>query len=203
MRSILFALALLFCTPFAAFANTQETAAKDFVLELFERFREIYAPNNPDAEQQLLRYYDDNFDHQRIARFIFGSYIRRASQQQFERFSELLPKFVFGQISPQIEKYFSAENSATSIKITAVRPLKKQHVIVHTRYTGPQETEIRVRLRPNADVLKILDVQIAGISMLLAQRDLIGSMIKQNNGDLNAFLDQLKDEAETSGKANA
>ena len=190
MRACFLALLLLLNAPYAA-ADSTNKQAESFVSSLFQDFQKIYDPTEANSEQALLHYYQQHFDHELIARFVLGGYGRRASKQQRARFSELLPQFILAQISPQIGSYFAEESASNSITVLAVNPMKKQHMMVQAAYKGAKNIEINVRLRPVNNALKILDVQIAGISMLLAQRDLIASMIKQNSGDLDAFLEQL------------
>ncbi len=191
MRAYFLALLLLLNIPSYAAADSANEQAKDFVTQLFQDFQEIYNPTEANPKQALLDYYQQHFDHELIARFVLGGYGRRASEQQRTRFSELLPQFILAQISPQIGPYFAEDSASNNITVLAVQPMKKQHMMVQTAYKGAKSIEINVRLRPINNTLKVLDVQVAGISMLLAQRDLIASMIKQNSGDLDAFLEQL------------
>ena len=196
MRAVLFALLLIFNASSYAAAETTNKQAESFVTGLFQDFQTIYDPAKSNAEQALLAYYQQNFDHQLIARFVLGGYGRRASSEQKERFADLLPRFMLGQISPQIGPYFTEDKAENIIKILSTTPLKKGHVMVKTLYQGGQDVEMNIRLRPVDDVLKIVDVQVAGISMLMAQRDLVASMVKQKNGDIDAFLEQLAQRVE-------
>ena len=191
MRACFLALFLLFSWPVHA-AGVSDQKANDFVLALFEGFQDIYSPGESNTKQALLNYYDQHFDHDLIARFVFGGYGRRASKPQLARFRELLPKFLLSQLETQIQEYLAEKNTIT---VLAVNPLKKNHVMVQTIYKGAKNVEINVRLGPVDYVLKVGNIQVAGISMLLAQRDLIATMIKQNNGDIDAFLVQLAEKS--------
>lgn len=194
MRTCFVALFLFFGAIGCATADSSQQRASDFVLDLFQGFQEIYAPEAPDSEQALSDYYQRHFDHALIARFVFGGYGRRATAAQLSRFQDLLPRFLLAQVGPQIQEYLGAD-SDNRVAILGVRSLKKQHLMVQAVYTGAKKVEIDIRLRPLDGTLKVVDVQVAGISMLLAQRDLIASMIKQNNGDLELFFEQLAQKA--------
>ena len=196
MRAVFIAFLLILNASSYAVAETTNKQAESFVTSLFQDFQDIYDPAKSDTEQALLAYYQQNFDHQLIARFVLGGYGRRASSEQKARFADLLPRFILAQISPQIGPYFAEDKAENIIKVLSTTPLRKGHVMVKTLYQGRQDVEMNVRLRPVDNVLRIVDVQVAGISMLMAQRDLIASMIKQKDGDMNAFLEQLAQRVE-------
>lgn len=189
MRACFTVLFFLVATPVYA-GNSAGQQAHDFVLDLFQGFQTIYAPDNADTEQALIDYYHKHFDQELIGRFVLGGYSRRASEEQIARFQALLPRFILAQVGPHIQEYLS-KDTADTLEVQSVKPLKKQHQMVQVVYKGAKSITINVRVRPIQGALKVLDVQVAGISMLLAQRDLVASMLKQNNGDIDAFLAQV------------
>lgn len=198
MRKILLPLLLAaFLTPTLSHAADDDNSAavRSYIEKLFVAFKEIAQAQDEQIDQNLLQLYRERFDHRRIARFVLGSYARRASTPQMQRFEELLPTIMLSQLRPQIQKYFSFEDPNT-ITISGMRTLKRKDVVVAVEYHGKLTAKINIRIRPENGQLKILDFEVGGISMLLAQRDLMANFLKKHHGDLDLFLAELATLAE-------
>ena len=171
--------------------DNQNSAVRSYVEELFVAFKEIaHARNTRKLDNDLLQLYFERFDHQRIARFVLGSYARRANAAPMPHFQEPPPTIMLSQLHPQIQKYFHFENPNT-IAVTGMRTLKRKDVVVAVEYHGKLTAKINIRIRPRQGQLNILDFEVGGISMLLAQRDMVANFIKKHDGDLDLFLAEL------------
>lgn len=175
--------------------KTDEATA--FVNNLFLDFQNIFSnkAKDYDIDQAFLDYYDQHFDNLRISRIVIGNWLRRMNKEQIKNFSTILPKFLCRQIAPHINKYFSTEDSTTKVKFLRVKEMKKNRLQIDMQYEGLQKLRIRIVVTPLEDGFQILDVKIADISMLLAQRDQISQMILDHSGDINSFLAHLHEKS--------
>jgi phospholipid transport system substrate-binding protein len=142
-----------------------------------------------------------DFDLPRIARFVLGRYWRDASESERAEFTDRFGDYMVKLYSQRFAGYNGevfrvvkerVESQTTTLVATEI-----------TRSTTGEPVAVGWRVAKTPDGYKITDIDVAGVSLALAQRDEIASAIQQNGGALPALLKQLQkktDELELSAK---
>ncbi|MGH6969011.1 MAG: MlaC/ttg2D family ABC transporter substrate-binding protein [Stellaceae bacterium] len=149
-------------------------------------------PQIPDAQREqhfstLLR---GGFDIPRIARFVLGRYWLSASDQERERFSQLFAQWVVRTYSARFKQY-----TGETIKVTGTREENPTSYVVMSQLihtNGAPPTAIYWHVRKSGEDLKIVDVEVEGVSMALTEREEFASVIQRSGGSVSSLNQQLQ-----------
>ncbi|MDE2164873.1 MAG: ABC transporter substrate-binding protein [Alphaproteobacteria bacterium] len=149
-------------------------------------------PQMPDAqrEQRFSTLLHTGFDIPRIARFVLGRYWLSATDQERSQFSQLFSDWVVRTYSARFKQYSgeiikvdgSRQESPTSYVVTSQ--------LIHTN--GAPPATIYWHVRDNAGDLKIVDVEVEGVSMALTERAEIASVIERSGGSIASLNKTLQ-----------
>ena len=117
------------------------------------------------------------FDVDFITRAVVGRYWRKIEPAERRRFRELFPEFVVRVYLPHIAKY-----SRDHLRVLGARPVGKRDVLVKSELLTDQGDWIEAdwRIRSGEAGLRILDLTVAGVSLLLVQRQEFESVIRRD-----------------------
>jgi phospholipid transport system substrate-binding protein len=152
-----------------------------------------------DREQQFRTLLVDDFDMQRIARFVLGRYWNEASEQDRQKFQKLFQDYVVHSYSARFSQY-----SGQQVKVMGARPESETTTIVMSQILQPNgapPAKVDWRVRKGENGFKIVDVDVEGVSMLITQREEFGTVIQRNGGTvagLNHALEQKLAQGDTS-----
>jgi phospholipid transport system substrate-binding protein len=131
-------------------------------------------------------------DSKRVALFTLGVYARSASPAQIDDFSNTLAEFVAAVLQHDI-----AGNPGQTLTVTGSVVRGPDDVIVNARLTGsarangaPIDMGFRIR-RDDNGANTVVDVQVQGVSMALAQRSDFTAWLQQHHGNLPALTAEL------------
>ncbi len=138
-------------------------------------------------EQQFRGILAQNFDVPFIGRFVLGQHWRRATPQQQADYLALFEDFLVLTYSRRLGGY-----TGETLSIVGERPANDRDTVVRTRIDRPSGAPIdadwRVRLIDGH--FKIIDIEVAGVSMALTQRSEFASVIGRNG--LNGLIEVLR-----------
>jgi len=151
--------------------------------------------NNPqmsdaEREQRFSTLLQTGFDIPRIARFVLGRYWLSASDQERSQFSHLFAQWVIQTYAARFKDY-----SGETVKVTGARTESPTSYVVSSRLIRPNgapPTTIYWHVNKVGDDLKIVDVEVEGVSMALTEREEIASAIQRNGGTVAGLNQQLK-----------
>jgi phospholipid transport system substrate-binding protein len=138
-------------------------------------------------ERQFAALLDQNFDIPRISRFVLGRYWNVASADDLKAFNDLFEKWVVRIYSSRFKDY-----SGETVAVTGARPESDTSYVVQSQLIHPDGSPpARVDWHVNraASGLKIIDVEVEGVSMALTEREEFASIIQRNGGSV-ASLNQ-------------
>lgn len=117
------------------------------------------------------------FDVEFITRAVVGRYWRKIEPAERRRFRALFPEFVVRVYLPHIAKY-----SRDHLRVLGARPVGKRDVLVKSELLTDQGDWIEAdwRIRSGEAGLRILDLTVAGVSLLLVQRQEFESVIRRD-----------------------
>jgi phospholipid transport system substrate-binding protein len=135
-------------------------------------------------------------DAKRIARFTLGPYARGASQAQIDNFESVFSDFVATVFQHEI-----AGSPGEKITVTNSTVRAADDVIVAAKLTGSARSnapvDIAFRVRRAADGSdSILDLQVEGVWIALAQREDFSNWLQQHHADISALTAELKKHTE-------
>ena len=187
--------------PFISFAANDsakiENRAIDHVSSMMievHRLLEV-GKNNPEEGRLLLKnLLNSYFDPVIIAKYSSMPAWRKASQKEREEFTDLFKEYLIDLASRRFHEFDSVKYH---ILISEKRG--KKMVLVDGVIQAPgnkrDNTPVAWRLSINKDGgLKIIDLEIAKISMVIAQNEEFTSIIRQNKGRFSSLIDVLKKE---------
>lgn len=131
-----------------------------------------------------------DFDLPRIARFVLGRYWRDASEDERAEFTSLFSEYMVRMYSARVAAY-----TGQSFRILKQRVENETTTVVSTSLTQVSSGEpitVSWRVLKTPDGFKITDIDVGGVSMVLAQREEMVSVIQQNGGALSGLLHQLQ-----------
>ncbi|MCG8452594.1 MAG: ABC transporter substrate-binding protein, partial [Spirochaetales bacterium] len=146
-----------------------------------------------DAEfHRLLK---EGFEIEYLAKLVLGRHRRTASAQQMAEFQELFPDYIIKIYADRLKEYGDER-----FYVTGTSPAGKKDIYVHSEVTrqgrDPFAADWRVRFMNGQ--LRIIDIKIAGISMLQTQRDEFSARI--NNVGMDGLIEDLR--IKTFGEAS-
>ena len=192
-RHRVYSLALLLLVSLAARSYAADsTAPSAFVAELAHKA--LLSANDKTLtsaarRQRLEGLLDDDFDVPRIASFVLGRRWLQVSDTERQQFTAVFRDFVVRTYSERFTEY-----NDDSFRIVGQREESPTSTMVYTEIgqaaSGqPVKLEWRVADRNG---YKIVDMNVAGVSMALTQREQFAAVLQRNSGDLSSLIRQLQ-----------
>ncbi len=138
-------------------------------------------------EQKFKVLLDQNFDIPRISRFVLGRYWNAASADDLKSFNDLFEKWVVRLYASRFKDY-----GGETVSVTAARPESDTSYVVSSELIHPDgspPTQINWHVNKADNGLRVVDVEVEGVSMALTERDEFSSIIQRNGGSV-ASLNQ-------------
>ncbi|MCM1323479.1 MAG: ABC transporter substrate-binding protein [Acetobacter sp.] len=145
-----------------------------------------------------------NLDY--VSKFVIGKYARIMTNEQKERYQHLFQRYILS-----VYKQFNLNINASDIKFSI------DTVTEHPRFTTVQCTidasnilkniqieKIPVKfklIRGTGNAIQAVDVEISEVSMVIEYRKRFYQMIKEEEEDINWFLDRFDDKVRANEKA--
>jgi phospholipid transport system substrate-binding protein len=158
------------------FLETQKEDWDDQVVE--DKFSEI-----------LSKHFNVNY----IAKASLGQYWKKASDTEKAAYLDVFEDNIVKVYSVRFKEY---TDQVIEVEKSSVRG--RGDVIVFSRVVSgngdqpPLDVDWRVRLQKDGSY-KIIDLDVAGVSMLITQKNEYRSIIEQNGGKVQALIDELED----------
>ncbi len=138
-------------------------------------------------DRQFTALLDQNFDIPRISRFVLGRYWNAASADDLKAFNDLFEKWVVRIYSSRFKDY-----SGETVAVTGARPESDTSYVVLSQLIHPDGSppaQVNWQVNKGNNGLKIVDVEVEGVSMALTEREEFASIIQRNGGSV-ASLNQ-------------
>lgn len=147
------------------------------------------------------RLLDRDIDVPLIGRFVLGRYWRDATPEQRKAYLAAYAEFI-------LKSYITQLNGAgvNHFEIIKTQPHGSKDFLVHCRVerAGAEPILAVWRLRKTDDHYRIIDLMLAGVSMLQTQRQEFVSVIRASGGSVDELIARLREKAQaTSQQASA
>ncbi len=194
LLAVLFFVACLAAAP-VAHAAGDCTAEKNYVDHVAGQALQIIKDTRahkltPDvAKVKFREILNKAFDLQTIARFTLGRYWRVATPAEQREFSSLLQKVILNKYADRLLEF-----SGDKYTVDGARPTDGGDTIVNSTIFPSDKPPVAFdwRLRKSASGLKIIDLNVEGISMSVTHRTDFANTIEANGGKVSALIEALK-----------
>ena len=122
-----------------------------------------------------------------------------ASEADRAKFIEVYREFIIRSYAAQFNEF-----NGETVKVTNQRPESGDVIVVNSlsiHPNGDPPIKVNWRVHKEGDGFKILDVDIEGISMLLAQREEFSSVIQRNGGTVAGLIQAIQEKMKAAGKS--
>jgi phospholipid transport system substrate-binding protein len=191
-RHLVFSLALFASLAAPCYAADSPAAQSAFVAELAHKA--LLSANDKTLtstarRQRLEGLLDADFDMPRIAGFVLGRRWLQASDTERQQFTAVFRDFMVRTYAQRFTQY-----NDDSFRIVGQREESPTSTMVYTEISRaasgqPVKLEWRVADRNG---YKIVDMNVAGVSMALTQREEFAAVLQRNGGDLPSLIRQLE-----------
>lgn len=153
--------------------------------------RDLTDPKLSDADRvkRMRELLKNVFDEKAVSKFVLGPYVRRTTPEQFKEFVKLYGIYVAHNYAGLFKRY----NGERIDMQSAVKLSDGDSVVngVIVQPDGPK-ISIEMRLRPEDNTFKAVDLKVEGVSMPLTHRKQFASVINQHGGKVQGLIDALK-----------
>ena len=186
---ISFTLIIIFASNYA-FAQKPS----DLIKEVVDEASRILSSSDP-VEAKIINLNDlaeNNVDINRIAKYTLGKHRKTISDEEINKYFKLYKKYFLKNFSSRLIDYTNPE-----IIIVDENVINENFTIVNTILEATSknpELEISWRvITKNPSKPLILDLLIEGLSLAKAQKEEFNSIIKNNDGEINALFKVMEE----------
>ena len=186
---ISFTLILIFASNYA-FAQKPS----DLIKEVVDEASRILSSSDP-VEAKIINLNDlaeNKVDINRIAKYTLGKHRKTISDEELSKYFKLYKKYFLKNFSSRLIDYTNPE-----IIIVDENVINENFTIVNTILEATSKNpELKISWRvitKNPNKPLILDLLIEGLSLAKAQREEFNSVIKNNDGDINALFKMMEE----------
>ena len=183
--------------PGEAALNPQETRAQETITTISDQILDNLKRHSQGSvnQEQILTLFRtllrENFDLAAISTFTLGRYARTLSTANKRKYTSLLLEFVVQTYSAQFIHY-----AVERFEVLKTRSDSRgRYIFVETRILLTGDTpplDVTWRLRERGEKMLIVDLEIAGVSMVRTQQTEFMSFIRQNKGRVESLIEALE-----------
>jgi phospholipid transport system substrate-binding protein len=149
--------------------------------------------NQEVVEAKFSKVLDDYFDIDYIGKASLGQFWREASDIEKDEYLKIFKTAI---IKTYVLRFKEYKNE--NIEVIKEDIQGKKDIIVYSNlineYKSSPAVDINWRVRKEKNgIYKVIDLDVAGISMLITQRNEYQSIINQNGGKVSAIIAKLKE----------
>ena len=173
----------------ASSLNPEEQFVKDFSDGAIAILSETGMPESQKSDQ-FTAIVMNAIDLNLISKFVLSKVWKNASDKQKERYLNAFKTYFVNSYANKLNQY-----SGEKVKIINSE-VKGKYTIVDTNIVREGNDTLQINLKwrilNRDDDLKIIDLNIEGISLIIAQREEFQSYLANNNLDLDKLIDKLE-----------
>jgi phospholipid transport system substrate-binding protein len=190
-----FFLFILALAPFAAKADNMDGAGK-FIQGIGDKALATLADKSIPPEKAATIFegiLQNSFDLNLLGKFALGSNAwREATPQQKQEYLKLFEKLAVKIYSDRFKLYSGEGFKVISAKAEDDRDSYVTSEIIRPDASAPP-TQVDWRVRNKGGRYQVIDVIVEGVSMSVTQRSEFSAVIQKNSGDIQEFLNVLRD----------
>jgi len=174
-------------TPISA--STSRDAEK-FITRLTKDINKSIEAHVSDASlfAQFEKIFRNYADVSTISRYVLGADARNATTKQLAEFGDVFVAYVARKYCSYFKDFIGGE-----IKVLGSRAVKKYfEVKTSAKLRGQEPMEVLFHVSDRSGSLLLFNLYVEGVSMLLSERNEIGSMLDKRRGDLDKLIADMR-----------
>ncbi len=189
----LFIVVVTALSPRPAGADEFSRGAEMFISGLADKaIAALGEKDTPPAEKEkrFRSLLNENFAVKAIARWVLGRHWRKATEAQRNEYLALFEDLLVVTYTDRFSRY-----SGETLEILRTLGNDGEDAVVYSQIvkpTGEEPLKVAWRVRAGAGRYRVVDVIVAGISMGQTQRSEFSSVIRQNGGDMEGLLAEIR-----------
>ena len=187
-----------FIIIFFIFALTQKSYGyssdpKQFITEIVDEAKKVLVDTNTKEfkTKKLSEIALKTVDIKGVAFYSLGKYRKELNEQQMKEYMMLFEKYFLKSFTSRLTDY-----SDPKIDVLSTEVLNEKYTIVKSLLLATdKKPEVKIEWRvytKNPDKPLIRDLIIEGLSLARTQKEEFGSILKSNDGDINALFTSLE-----------
>ncbi len=175
-------------------SDAYSTDPKQFISEVVDKAKKILIETNSQEfkTKKLSEMALKTVDIKGIGYYTLGSYRKKLSDDQLEKYSVLFEKYFLKSFTSRLTDY-----SDPKIDVLSAEVLNPKYTIVKSLLLATdKKPEVKIEWRvytKNPDKPLIRDLIIEGLSLARTQKEEFASVIESNNGDITKLFITLKE----------
>lgn len=174
-----------------------EKKAASFIETLADQAVQALTTPGIDRGERITRFrklFNERFAVSGIARWVLGRYWSTATPDQQKEYLRLFEDMV---VASYVDRF--TDYSGEKLKIRQTTAIDDQYVSVGTEIDRPSGPPVQVgwRVGRSDDTFKVVDVVVEGTSMSTTMRSDFSSIIRQNGGEIEGLLSELRHKTES------
>ena len=169
------------------------SSAQSFIESLADQAVQALTAEGVSREDRQTRFrtlLNSNFDVNLIGKWVLGRYWRAASAAEKSEYLKLFEDYI---VVTYVERFDQYKGERLNVMKSAAEAGKDALVYSEiNRPSGGDPIRVDWRVRSHADVYRIIDVYVEGISMSQTQRKEFASVIRSNGGKVSGLIDVLR-----------
>ena len=142
--------------------------------------------------EELKKIAQETVDIKGIGLYTLGSYRKTLSNEQKKEYELLFSKYFLKTFSSRLAEYSNPEIEVKSKKILNKNYTMVSSILVATEQRPEVKIDWRIYTK-NPENLLIRDLIIEGLSLARTQKEEFSSIIENNDGNINALFESLKE----------
>lgn len=184
---------LIFLLSFAAYAQSSQFAQEEeFVSNFADKAIEILSDESISENDKTSRFTNvvmNAIDLNLISKFVLSKTWKNATDEQKERYLIAFKDYFINSYANKLDQY-----SGEQVQIVGSEAAGK-YVIVESNIvregTDTLKINLKWRLINRDGDIKIIDLNIEGISLVIAQREEFQSFLANNDNDIEKLIDKI------------
>lgn len=179
--------------PVGVASASAENSAQTFIESLADEAVNALTSEGVTRAERITRFSEmlnKNFDVDIIGKWVLGRYWNSATDAEKEEYLKLFKEYIVVTYVERFDQY-----SGEKLKVVKSVSEPGQDSLVFSeiqRPTGGEPIRVDWRVRNDADIYKIIDVYVEGISMSQTQRKEFASVIRSNGDSVSGLLGALR-----------
>ena len=168
------------------------SAEKDFVTNFADSAIDILSDNEILEGEKNSRFTDlvmSAIDLNLISKFVLSKTWKNASDDQKERYIQAFKNYFINSYANKLDQY-----SGEQVEVVDAEDAGKYVIVnsfIYREGTDTLKINLKWRLLNKDGEIKIIDLNIEGISLIIAQREEFQSFLANNEGDLEKLIEKI------------
>ena len=168
------------------------SAEKDFVTNFADSAIDILSDNEILEGEKNSRFTDlvmSAIDLNLISKFVLSKTWKNATDDQKERYIQAFKDYFINSYANKLDQY-----SGEQVEVVDAEEAGKYVIVnsfIYREGTDTLKINLKWRLLNRDNEIKIIDLNIEGISLIIAQREEFQSFLANNEGDLEKLIEKI------------